>query len=455
MKKTFKQYNLDPKLQEALNDAQYSYLTKVQEATLSNLLSEGNYLIQAKTGSGKTAAFCLPLIEKIAFTDPLSALIIVPTRELALQVQHEFNRLGLYKKIHCTALIGKTNFKDQINALKLRNHVIVGTPGRIFDHLEQQTLDLSTVKTLVLDEASELFTLGLQEQVLAIQKQMNNHFTWLFSATLDRELSLINQENYKLIKVDEMEVNTAISTYHHLTTNKQQQLQLILNSFAMESCLIFVNTQEATTQLATFLKPFSLCAVLHGGMPQNKRNLSLKNFKQGKKRILIATDVAARGLDISGLSHIIHYDVPTTYDSYIHRSGRTGRKDDSGFSICLIDPQEINQVAQQIIENSVSLQMPSSKIDNHWLQTINKPNQDQQFTSKNLTIFIRAGKKDKVRNIDLVGALSAYLPFEQIGTINIQATYSTVILLNCEQELLAKLQNLKIKGKKRRIELKK
>ncbi|MEG0076908.1 DEAD/DEAH box helicase [Anaerorhabdus sp.] len=460
MNTQFKEYNLDKRIIQAILDCGYLSCTEIQRQSLPLLLEGKNCLIQSKTGSGKTAAFCIPLIEAIDFDDPTSALILAPTRELAQQIQHEFNRLAIYKKINCVCLIGRQDFQKQALQLKQKAHVIVGTPGRVFDHLESNNINMDNIKTLILDEANEMVTLGLLEQVETIVADLPEHKTWLFSATMDSELLLskLNVNDANIITIDSpLEISNQIDTYHIKTNDKENVLLDICTHCKIESMCVFVNTREDTKKITMLLqKQKYLCSILHGGMEQKERTQSLAKFKQGKTRILVSTDIAARGIDVDQITTVVHYDCPLTIDSYIHRSGRTGRKDEQGTSITLISKDDTSSIKNQILDETEAFIIPSETVDNHLNKSVHKEDKDSTFNSKNTHLFIRAGKKDKIRNLDVVGALCSLEQFnsDNIGIIDIQQNYTTVTLLNIDQSQIEDLQAVKIKGKNRKVELK-
>jgi ATP-dependent RNA helicase DeaD len=460
MNTQFKEYNLDKRILQAILDCGYFTCTEIQSRALPLLLEGKNCLIQSKTGSGKTAAFCIPLIESINFDDPTSALIMAPTRELAQQIQHEFNRLAIYKKINCVCLIGREDFKKQALQLKQKAHVIVGTPGRIFDHLESNNINMDNIKTLVLDEANEMVSLGLLEQVETIVRDLPKHTTWLFSATMDSDLLLykLKVRDAEIITIDSpLEISNQIDTYHIQTENKEKILLDICNHCVIESMCVFVNTREETRQIASLLQDEGyLCSVLNGSMEQKDRTHSLNRFKQGKTRILVSTDIAARGIDVDQITTVIHYDCPLTIDSYIHRSGRTGRKEEQGTSITLISRDDTSSIKEIILNETEEFVIPSTIVQNNLHKSVRKEDKDINFNSKNTHLFIRAGKKDKIRNLDIVGALCSLKQFtaDNIGIIDIQQNYTTVTLLNIDQSKIVNLQGIKIKGKNRKVELK-
>lgn len=460
MKTKFKEYNLDPQLLQAIEDCGYFTCTPIQEQTLPLLLEGSDTLIQSKTGSGKTAAFCIPLIEKIQFNDNTKALILAPTRELAHQISHEFNRLALYKKLNCVCLVGREDFTKQALQLKQKAHVIVGTPGRIFDHLESSNIKLDEIETLILDEASEMSTLGLIDQVKTIVRELPPHKTWLFSATLGEmfRYKFLNLKNPAKVELDSsLEISSQIETFHISTNKKFDTVLSLLNSIEIDSCCIFINTREDTEYVARSLKDKGyLISMLHGGLEQKQRNRAIEAFKKGNTRILVCTDIAARGIDVDHVSLVIHYDCPLTLDSYIHRSGRTGRKDEIGLSITLLSDDDTSSIFETIENETDSYTIKDTKVKNQFNRPITKSDKDEKFKAKSYSLFIRAGKKDKIRNLDIVGSLCSTPPItgDNIGIIDVQDNYTTVTLLNIDPSVIKDITSIKIKGKTRKVELK-
>ncbi len=462
MKKlTFNDLNLDKSLLEAIDDCGYLSCTQTQEKTIPSLLQGGDYLIQASTGTGKTATFCIPLIQHLDPLDlPASVLILAPTRELAYQIQDEFNRLGTYKKIHCVCLVGKESIQSQILQLKQRAHVVVGTPGRTLDLALQGHLDLSCIKTLVLDEATELISLGLLQQTQELVSKMSVNQTWLFSATLESvdSFDFLQLNHFRRIEETQThQVHDQVQSYFLETDMLDQGLQQILTSVSIESAFIFTNTQEEANHVFRQLKDKKYrVSLLHGGLEQKKRIHALHEFKTGRTRLLISTNVAARGIDIDDVSCVIHYQCPLTYDSYIHRSGRVGRRHMHGISIVLSDASDLSSVKEIIQEETTPFSFPKKIINNHFQQSIKKEDKHYRFKEKNSTLFIRVGKKDKVRTKDIVGALCSVegIVAENIGIINIQPSFTIVTLLNTSFSSLSVFDDFSIKGKKRKVELK-
>ncbi|MFV0478978.1 MAG: DEAD/DEAH box helicase [Anaerorhabdus sp.] len=457
----FNEINLHPSLQEALSDCGYFSCTSTQAKVIPALLKGGNFLIQAPTGTGKTAAFCTPLINQLQFEETTpTALILAPTRELARQIQHEFNRLGLYRKINCICCVGRESLERQKLQLKQRTHAIVGTPGRIQDLVNQGYIDLSQIKTLILDEATELISLGLLEQVQDLSRSITPEQTWLFSATLENvdQFDFLHLRDAQRIETHPEITNQQIQSFSFEVDDLDDGLLNLLQFVSMESAFIFTNTQqEATNVYQALIRHKYTVSLLHGGLDQKKRNHSLAQFKAGKSRLLVATNVAARGVDVDEVSCVIHYLCPLDWDSYVHRSGRVGRRHFQGKSILLTTFDDPSKVKQQILESCLSLPLPTVPAHNRFHLRLQKEDREQSFKEKNVTLFIRAGKKDKVRSSDIVGALCAIdsIEKEKIGIINIQPSFTTVTLLNTPPTIISSFDQFTLKGKRRKVEIQK
>lgn len=452
----FENLGLSDELLQAIKHCGYTTCTKPQSQAIPALLKPTDALIQSETGSGKTATFCIPLIQKIDFNDSTNAIIITPTRELAQQIQEEFNRLATFKKLHCVLCIGREDFNKQKNQLKQKAHVIVGTCGRIIEHLQNDNIDLRQFNTLILDEAMEMFSMGLLDQTVKIHKMLPKHNTWLFSATLDTQESFdyFKLNNPIRIEIDHhQQIKKAIDCYRIETEDKQKTLITLLNNYPIQSCIIFVERREETDKLQQILDDYGIyCDCIHGGMQQKERFKIMKRFKEGELRCLVATDIIARGLDVSGISLIVHYTLPTSQDNYIHKSGRGARVNETSVSIVLMHPSEKSSMLEFLMETTTPFTIPTKKANNDFYESIHKESKTKAFEHLKTTLWISGGKKDKIRRIDIVGSLCNNLNInaEGIGIIDIQDDYSTVVLLN--QANLKSIKSMLIKGKKWKCE---
>ena len=357
---TFASLSLSPQVLAALADVGYESPSPIQAATIPVLLSGADMLGQAQTGTGKTAAFALPVLSKIDIkkTDP-QVLVLVPTRELALQVAEAFQRYAAHiKGFHVMPIYGGQSYIPQLSALRRGVHVVVGTPGRITDHLSRGTLKLSGLTTLVLDEADEMLRMGFIDAVESILEQTpSQRQVALFSATMPAPIRRIAQKHLRnpvevTIKSKTTTANNIRQRYWVVSgMHKLDALTRILEAESFEAMLIFTRTKQSTVELAEKLEARGFSAVaLNGDIQQRDRERTVARLKSGEIDIVVATDVAARGLDVDRISHVVNYDVPYDPESYTHRIGRTGRAGRSGEAILFIAPRERNML--RVIERS-------------------------------------------------------------------------------------------------------
>ncbi len=349
MKETFKQFNLSEELNKALADMEFTTPTAVQIASIDDVLKGSDVIVRAKTGSGKTAAFGLPIVERITPSNSPQALILTPTRELAIQVDNDIKRMSKYKSLNAMAVYGQHNIDIEIRELTKGADIVTGTPGRVLDHLERRTLYPQDIRYLVLDEADRMLDMGFIDQVMAIVKQMPKaRQTLLFSATMPYEVQTIAWAHMKDPKMIEIESDTKTvdlidQGYFKVAHNeKRRRLNDILRSKKPSSCIVFCNTRRTVDRVSEFLTQRGYTAqALHGALTQARRLKTINKFKGDKFRILVATDVAARGLHIDDLDMVINYDLPIEKDAYIHRIGRTGRAGNGGIAYSLVTSDDI------------------------------------------------------------------------------------------------------------------
>jgi ATP-dependent RNA helicase DeaD len=350
---------------QALTDVGYEVPTPIQAATIPPLLAGADLLGQAQTGTGKTAAFALPVLSKIdtGRAQP-QALVLVPTRELAIQVAEAFQSYAAHiRGFHVLPIYGGQSYTPQIKGLKRGAHVVVGTPGRIMDHMKRGTLDLSGLSTLVLDEADEMLQMGFIDDIeWILEKTPPTRQVALFSATLPSAIRRIAQKHLK--KPVEITIQSKTSTAANIRQrywlvsglHKLDALTRILEAETFDGMLIFVRTKLETVDLSDRLQARGFdAAPLNGDIPQQQRERTVNALKAGKVDIVVATDVAARGLDVERISHVVNYDVPYDSESYIHRIGRTGRAGRKGEAILFIAPRERNML--RIIERATRQQI--------------------------------------------------------------------------------------------------
>lgn len=349
---SFRELGLSEPVLQGIADVGYESASPIQAATIPVLLSGADMLGQAQTGTGKTAAFALPALSRIdlAGKDP-QVLVLVPTRELALQVAEAFQRYAAHLKgFHVLPVYGGQGYQPQLNALRRGVHVVIGTPGRIIDHMNRGTLKLSALRLLVLDEADEMLRMGFVEAVESILEQTPpKRQVALFSATLPAPIRRIAQRHLRAPV--EVTIRSKTSTAAHIRQrywlvsglHKLDALTRILETETFDAMLVFTRTKQATVELAEKLEARGFSAApLNGDIAQRDRERTVARLKAGEIDILVATDVAARGLDVERIGHVVNYDAPYDPESYVHRVGRTGRAGRKGEAIIFVAPREQN-----------------------------------------------------------------------------------------------------------------
>jgi ATP-dependent RNA helicase DeaD len=348
----FEDLPLSQEVLRGIEELGFTSLFPIQSQAIVPLLEGKDVIGQAHTGTGKTAAFGIPMIERLnPKMNGVQGLILEPTRELAVQVAEHIRRLGKYEAFSVLPIYGGEPIRNQIYALNRGVHIVVGTPGRVIDHLERGTLCLKSVKIVVLDEADRMLDMGFIDDITYIlSKVPTNRQTSLFSATIDQSvMSMCNRymKNPEKILVSKDEIAlTQINQYYMVVNpkNKFEVLCSILDENHVDRAIIFCRTRIGTGLLADKLMALGYDArSIHGGLTQSQRDLVTDAFRKGKIRLLIATDVAARGLDIQGITHIINYDIPLDALVYFHRIGRTARKGSEGTAITLVGYGELTE----------------------------------------------------------------------------------------------------------------
>ena len=459
---------LEDDLQQALQALHFDTPTEVQTQVIPELLQGNDLLVQAETGAGKTAAFGLPVCQKCHFDDRLpQALILAPTRELADQISEQILNFSLFRRLNCVRLVGRQPMKTQKLQCKQRVQIICGTPGRVYDHIQQGSVDLSECKMVILDEADQMFSLGLNKTVHDILDTLpENIQTCLFSATLSSEileLADLALKDPQLIQIDspnKTNSSVQLKSCYINKDGKEQGLLEILTRYQADSTVIFCNHQVTCEQVADLLTSHGCCAAaLHGGMEQDDRFRVLKQFRKGQIRCLVATDVAARGLDIDGLSLIIHWDLSNTLASFIHRCGRCGRLDQTGTSITLLEgtvqKMQYEHYLEEMELEDTCIEYEGLPVDLSGWSSANEPTEEKaaDLLASKSVILIRAGRQHKVRPGDFVGALcNRGLTVDQIGTIEVLDRYTFITLINADADSLVRLETIPVKGKPRKIE---
>ena len=343
--KTFSEFGLHQPLEELLVRKGYTKPTEIQERSLTSISAGKDLLGIAQTGTGKTAAFLIPLINRM-IQESFKVLIVVPTRELAEQINNEFRSLSRGLNLFSTCLIGGTNVGRDLDKLRKRNDFIIGTPGRLIDMNDRKALKLNEFSVLVLDEFDRLLDMGFSKDVKQLVNGMTNkQQTLLFSATLEKNQKELIDElltEPEVIKVHSGTQTTTMVDQKFISVSENQEKLDVLNQMLLkadfEKVLVFAETKRVVSKLCKSLKQNDIRTdEIHGDKSQNYRKQALRRFKEGKVQVLVATDVAARGLDITNVTHVINYQIPQTVDSYIHRIGRTGRGGKKGKAFTFVN----------------------------------------------------------------------------------------------------------------------
>ena len=353
----FTESNLNPDLIKAIGELGYESPTEIQKQTIPFILSDVRDLIAlAQTGTGKTAAFSLPILDMIDDgSRKIQLLVLCPTRELCLQITKDIKNYSKYMKdLKTTAVYGGSSITDQIRSLREKPQIIVGTPGRVIDLINRKALDFSEIHWLVLDEADEMLSMGFKDDLETILRETpETKQTFLFSATMNKEVErisknyLTNPHRISVGSINEVKKNITHEYYVLNYRQKKEGLKRLIDANPNQYSIIFCRTRMETQEVADFLMQNGYAAdALHGDLSQAQRDTVMKKFRLKNIDILVATDVAARGLDVNSLTHVIHYSLPDDPEVFVHRSGRTGRAGKDGISMALIKPEESRKLKQ-------------------------------------------------------------------------------------------------------------
>ena len=514
----FDELPLSDKIKKALNDIGYTEATDIQKQSIPVILEGRDLIGQSQTGTGKTASFGLPLIEKIDVNNKKTqAVILCPTRELAVQVAQELRKFLKYtENVKCMAIYGGESIERQIQGLKKGVQIIVGTPGRVMDHMRRKTIKLNNVKMIVLDEADEMLNMGFEEDIETILKDVpEERQTILFSATMNKRIMeitkkyLTNPKNIK-IKSEELTVERIRQEAIEVKAKmKDETVCRLLDVVEPKKAIVFCNTKKKVDTLIDELKSKGYRAeALHGDIKQNQRDRIMKKLKSGEIKILVATDVAARGIDINELELVINYDIPQELEYYVHRIGRTGRNGKEGIAYTFytgkerLKLREIEKYAKTKIKNGKiptlkevdevknkkfvakieeiidskeykNLDIINSLLEKNYditeiskaLATLISLNESTENNSQVeyqadengcVRLFFNVGRKDKIMVKDIVGCIGAHtaLKTQDIGRINLLDNFSFVdVPVNYVDEVLRNVSGKTIKNKKVNIEI--
>jgi ATP-independent RNA helicase DbpA len=455
----FSTLELKPELLSNLSEVGYTEMTQVQARTLPKLLAGVDVLARAKTGSGKTAAFGLGLLNKLDATSyRVQALVLCPTRELAEQVAREIRRLArTIPNVKILSLCGGVPLGPQNASLQHSPHILVGTPGRVLKHLSKGTVSLKALQTFVLDEADRMLDMGFARELDAILGFVpDDRQTLLFSATYPQAIVAIStriQRNPQTVDVTEEEQPALITEHWCSVTreNRRNELLRALRAWGGALNLVFCNTKKDCAEVAAYLQAQNIVALaLHGDLDQAQRTEVLVRFANRSASVLIATDVAARGLDVKNLDAVFNHELPKQAEVYVHRIGRTARAGKKGVAVSLVEQREEWRLQDiEILLPATTLQrceIPDAKRSADPLLPVMT------------TIHINGGRKNKLRPGDLLGALTAEggVPGEVVGSIDLFDTYSYIAVCNAQvKEALWQLANRPIKGRRYRARVKK
>ena len=447
----FSSLHLKTPMLKNLTSLGYDEMTPIQAGTLPLILSGKDVIARAKTGSGKTAAFGIGLLSSVVVASPrVQALVLCPTRELADQVGRELRRLArCTDNMRVLTLCGGVPFGPQLGSLEHGAHVVVGTPGRLLDHLRRGSLDLTLLRTLVLDEADRMLDMGFQEEIAElIAAAPQKRQTLLFSATYPEEIAAMSamiQHEPVEVSVDEVHEEGAIEQllYEVAPDERTQAVARILGHYRPESTLVFCNTRKECQEVADALVKRGLSALaIHGDLEQRERDLVLLRFANKSASVLVATDVAARGLDIKELSAVINFELPRDPEIHIHRIGRTGRAGERGLALSLVTAHEGRRV--QAIETALGAGIARAELAS--LAVAAGPPQAPPM----VTLCIDGGRKNKMRPGDILGALTgeAGIAGSEVGKIDIFDSHACVaIMRESAAQALVCLSGNKIKGR--------
>ncbi|WP_026562764.1 DEAD/DEAH box helicase [Bacillus sp. J37] len=473
-KKSFEDYQLSNDIKRALAVLKYETPTEVQNEVIPLALENQDLVVKSQTGSGKTASFGIPICEMVKWEEKKpQALILTPTRELAVQVREDITNIGRLKRIKAMAIYGKEPFTKQKEELKQKNHVVVGTPGRVLDHIERGTLVLDQVKYLIIDEADEMLNMGFIDDVETIIKELPlDRVTMVFSATLPEDVENLCHE-YMKNPINIEIAATAITTdieHQLIEVNEGDKISLLKSVTIVEnpeSCIIFCRTKENVDTVYTELERSQYsCEKIHGGLEQEERFAVMDGFKMGNFRYLVATDVAARGIDIDNVTLVINYDTPMEKESYVHRTGRTGRAGNKGKAITFATPYEekfIKAIEKYIGFEILVREAPTNQEVAKGISAFEEKMSGRRIVKNNKTARINqdiiklhfsGGKKKKIRAVDFVGTIAKIpgVTADDIGIITIHDNMSYVDILNGKGSLvLQAMENATIKGKKLKV----
>ena len=476
---SFSEYPISEDIAEALKLLGYRQPTPVQQAVLPFALMGRDIVAQSQTGSGKTAAFAIPICNEVRWDEVLpQALVLEPTRELAVQVQEEIFDISRKKRLKVPVVFGGMPVEKQAVTIRQRSHIVVGTPGRVIDHMKRGNLILDQVRFLVIDEADLMLDMGFMDDVEYIVSQAGDGRKpqlMLFSATMEPHIDhLVDQYMHdpkRIILENDQKTAEGIEQ-SCFQTEPEEKFGALLDLMVMENpdnAIIFCDTREMVNTLFQKLRRKKIrCGMLHGGMEQKDRLYAISDFRKGIYHYLITTDVAARGIDLSEITHVINYDFPTKRENYVHRIGRTGRNGHTGKAFSFVSREELHY--KQAVEAYIGTTIPWKTLPESG-SLVDKQQEFQRRQKEKVVIrqakgavfdkdiqklSIGGGRKSKLRAGDVVGAICAVegVGQEDIGIIDVRDSITFVEILNHKGTLVyEELQSKPVKGKVRKVKI--
>ncbi|MCH4888252.1 DEAD/DEAH box helicase [Acidaminobacter sp. JC074] len=461
----FKEYPLDNNIKRALSELGFKEPLEVQKKVLP-LIEEGkDVVVKSQTGSGKTAAFAIPLCNHIEIEDKHpQAVVIAPTRELALQINEDIINIGRYRGIKTLVAFGKTLIKDQRDALKKYPHIVVATPGRLRDLVDRKFLRTDDLKYLVLDEADELLNLGFEEQLHDILSKMpRERNTLLFSATMQSKIEhIIMDDMIEPVRIEieaEVDIHKKIEQiYYEVEEHKKLDfLRKMLDYEKPVRCIIFANTQNKVESIYKIMSKWNNeTGMLHGGMEQDLRMKMISKFKRGELKYLIATDLASRGLHVRNLSHVINFNLPFEFENYVHRIGRTGRVNETGIAINLCSYKESENIIslQEYLGYEIVRKGPKKRVKPKKEETRRtKFKADKAVKFSKVKIF--AGRRAHLKAGDFMHTITRLpgVTGKDLGKIQVQDHF-TIVEINAAiiDSVATSMRKMKLKGKSYRVQ---
>lgn len=437
MKLLFEDLNILESTKEAIKSLGLEHLTPIQELSIPLMIEGKDFIGQAQTGTGKTFAFAIPIIENLnAKKRSTQSLVLCPTRELALQVYDQFVKLVKFNKdVTVAPIVGGESYDRQFKTLKRNPHIIVGTPGRIIDHMNRGTIDLTDLSILTFDEADEMLKMGFQDDIETILKDTpSERQTVLFSATIPNEIKSLAkkyQKDSQVVKAEASQLTVEAITQNYYVVQRRDKTKLvkrILDIQSTKSAIVFANTKREVDEITLELREHGYNAdALHGDLKQSQRTYVTNNFRSGDLEVLVATDVAARGLDISGVELVINYELPHENEIYVHRIGRTGRAGEKGSAFSIVTPRalgKINELERFTKTKINKLEVPDAsviqevRVKNFIDDLVEKANNTKNNYNKVLDQLLEKGiTQEQIINVFLnqeIPTVSSYDTIEQV-----------------------------------------